>query len=126
MKIYFLFVTILFNQFVAFSSEQAEINYPNYLVNSSFIAQNSNELIVSFEKLSPKQFGDLELLLSDLPGIRKIGFCEKMNVFYFSYDTDIFRSIDEAFDALTLKTKNYQPLLKIGATSADVQRECNK
>jgi|GEM_PF-4085887 len=126
MKIYFFFVTILFNQFVTFSSEQSEINYPNYLVAPSFIAQNSNELIVSFEKLSPKQFGDLELLLSDLPGIRKIGFCEKMNVFYFSYDTDLFRSNEEAFDALILKTKNYQPLLKIGATSADVQRECIK
>ncbi len=126
MKIYFLFVTILSLQYVAFSSVQPEINYPNYQVNYYLIAQNSNELIVSFEKLSPKQFGDLELILSELSGIRKIGFCESMHVYYFNFDSNMYRSIQEAFDVVTLKTKNYQPLLKIGATAADIQRECKK
>lgn len=90
------------------------------------LSDTPGELIVSFEKLSSKQYQDLDLALSEINGIRKIGFCERMNVFYFSYDTAIYRSAEEAFEALIVPTKKYQPLLKIGASAADVEKECNK
>jgi|GEM_PF-1677350 len=96
-------------------------------VNSTlFDETKSIELIVSFENLSPKQYEELELVLSSLVGFHNNGHCERMNVFYLSYDSNMYRTAEEAFDALQIKTKPYQPLLKIGATVADVQRECNK
>lgn len=126
MKNYFLIATTLLIQLVAFSSDKPLINSELFYPSNKILSQNSSELIVSFENLSPKQYQELDLAVSEINGIRKKGFCEKMNIFYFTYDSEIYRSNEEAFDALILKTKNYQPLLKIGATATDVQRECEK
>jgi len=86
----------------------------------------NRELIVAFENISVKQYAELELVLSSLNGIEKSGACERMNIFYFTYDNSIYPNAEEAFETLVIKTKIYQPLLKIGSTIADVQRECNK
>lgn len=85
-----------------------------------------HELIIAFEDISSKQYNELELVLSGLNGIQKTGACERMNIFYFTYDGSIYSNADEAFEAILPKTKIYKPLLKVGSTIADVQRECNK
>lgn len=90
------------------------------------IQEKSNELIVSFEHYNPKQLSELQAQLSTIPGIKQLGFCEKMHVFYFEYDASVYRSIDQAFDAILLNTKTFQPLIKIGSSIEQVQIECTK
>jgi hypothetical protein len=86
----------------------------------------SNELIISFEHYNPKQLSELQSQLSSVTGIKQLGYCEKMHVFYFEFDPSVFRSADQAFEAIMLKTKAFQPLMKVGARISQVQTECNK
>lgn len=101
----------------------SQINF-SPIAETPVFENNSAEMIISFEKISSKQFEDLETALSELSGIKKVGACENMNIYYFMYDPAIYRTVDEAYEALILKTKIYQPLLKIGATVADVKTAC--
>jgi hypothetical protein len=55
-----------------------------------------------------------------------MGSCSKLNCYYFSYDTSILRTKNEAFDALLIQTKEYQPLLKSETSVSDVERACLK
>jgi len=89
-------------------------------------SSNSNELIVAFEKFSAKRYAELESLISGISGIENTGYCERMNVFYFEYDPEIFQSENDAFEAIMIKTREFQPLLKIGSTVDQVKIECNK
>jgi hypothetical protein len=114
-----LFAVILFlipNPYIARTTQSIEP--------ISFFNDKAGELVVSFEKLSPKQYEELDLLISSVKGIVKIGFCERRNIYFFTFDTTVFRNSEEAFDALIQTTKKFQPLLKIGSTIADVQRAC--
>ena len=86
----------------------------------------SNELIISFERYSVKQYDDLVIALGAVPGVQLVGSCEKWNVFYFTFDQDQYASPEAAFDAVMMKTRNYQPLMKIGSSIADVKNACNK
>lgn len=86
----------------------------------------TNQLVVSFERFNPKQLSDLQAKLSTIPGIKQLGFCEKMNVFYFEYDATVYRTVDQAFEAILLNTKTFQPLIKIGSSIEQVQIECTK
>lgn len=85
-----------------------------------------NQLVVSFEHYNPKQLTELQAQLSTIAGIKQLGFCEKMHVFYFEYDTNVYRTVDQAFEAILVKTKTFQPLIKIGSSIEQVQIECTK
>ncbi|MGV3631075.1 MAG: hypothetical protein ACO1O6_07710 [Bacteroidota bacterium] len=89
-------------------------------------AESSNELIVTFENLSMKQYEALDIALADIPGVKLVGYCQKQNCYYFHYDQSAYRSGEEAFDALTLNTKLYQPLMKTGVTIALIQTLCQQ
>ncbi len=111
------------NSFFAFSIE----DFNSRKVNLSIIDEpKSNELIISFEHYNPKQLSELQSQLSSVTGIKQLGYCEKMHVFYFEFDATIYRSADQAFEAIMLKTKAYQPLMKVGASISMVQNECIK
>lgn len=122
MKKFALFAAIIFfaGSMIFAKNDLPFKSYETILTQSS----ESNELIVAFEKLSPKQYEEFELALLSLNGIRKIGSCDRMNIFYFNYDTTMYRTAEEAFEAVIGATKKYQPLMKIGASVADVQKAC--
>lgn len=86
----------------------------------------TNQLVVSFGHYNPKQLTELQAQISTIPGIKQLGFCEKMHVFYFEYDTNVYRTVDQAFEAILLNTKTFQPLIKIGSSIEQVQIECTK
>ena len=96
----------------------------------SFSANAGNdpakELIVAFEKLSSKQYDELESAFKSIEGLKHVGQCENMQVYYFNYDTNVFRNAEEAFDALTIKTKNFLPLMKVGSSIQQVNNACNQ
>lgn len=105
----------------AFSNEDFNIRQ----VNLSIIDEpKSNELIISFEHYNPKQLSELQSQLSSVNGIKQLGYCEKMHVFYFEFDATVYRSVDQAFEAIMLKTKAFQPLMKVGASISDIKRAC--
>ena len=84
------------------------------------------EMIVTFENLNSKRYTELNELLISVPGINYMGSCPELKAYYFQFDAEEFSSVQEAFDALTIKTKEFQPLLKIGASISHVQSECDK
>lgn len=84
------------------------------------------EMIVTFENLNPKRYTELNELLISVPGINYMGSCPVLKAYYFQFDSEKFSSVEEAFDALTIKTKEFQPLLKIGASISHVKSECDK
>ncbi len=93
---------------------------------SAISATGSNELIVTFENLTMKQYEELDLALADIQGVKLLGYCQKQNCYYFNYDQALFKSEDEAFEALAIKTKLYQPLMKTGVTIALIQTLCQQ
>jgi hypothetical protein len=92
----------------------------------SFFSDKEAALVVTFEKFSVKQFTELEAKIADIKGLKLMGSCSKLNCYYFSYDTSILRTENEAFDALLIGTKEYQPLLKSETSVTDVERACLK
>lgn len=87
---------------------------------------NTNpEIIVGFEKYTPKLATEFNAAVNSLQGIREIGACEKMNIIYFSYDPAIYKTPNEAYEAIEKATKRFNPLLKIGSSSTEVERACN-
>lgn len=82
------------------------------------------EMIVTFENLSSKRLTELNGLLTSISGINYMGSCPELKAYYFQFDSEKFNSVEEAFDALTIKTKEFQPLLKIGASISDVKSAC--
>jgi hypothetical protein len=119
MKHLLLFAVLLFLNSNPYSARTPQSTDP-----ISFLNDKAAELVVSFEKLSPKQYEELDLSISGVKGINKIGFCERRNIYYFNFDITVFRNSEEAFNALIQTTKKFQPLMKIGSTIADVQRAC--
>lgn len=85
----------------------------------------NSDLVVTFEKYTPKQIGELTSALAQIQGLKIQGSCEKLRCYYFSYDTSVFADDAAAFEAITLRCKTFQPLLKAGTTVAEVQRACN-
>lgn len=92
----------------------------------SFFLDKEAALVVTFEKFSVKQITELEAKIADIKGLKLMGSCSKLNCYYFSYDTSILRTKNEAFDALLIQTKEYQPLLKSETSVSDVERACLK
>lgn len=84
------------------------------------------EMIVTFENLNPKRYNELNEVLLGFSGIEFVGSCPEMKAYFFRVNSEEFSSVQEAFDALTIKTKEFQPLLKIGASISHVQSECDK
>lgn len=108
-----------FSSFAAYSNET-----PGLTQNKS--DREPTEMIVAFENLNPKRYTELNEILLNFPGIEFIGSCPEMKAYFFRVDSEVFSSVQEAFDALTIKTKEFQPLLKIGASISHVQSECDK
>lgn len=90
------------------------------------IQHETKEMIVSFENLHPKNEQDLIQQFSALEGIEYVGRCPEANIFFFHYETEKHETAQAAFEVLTLATKDYQPLLKIGSSIAQVQGACLK
>lgn len=88
--------------------------------------QSHREMIVSFENLHPKNEPNLVQQFTGLEGIDYVGRCPEINVFFFQYNPEKYSTAEQAFDVLTLATKDYQPLLKIGSSIAQVQGACLK
>ena len=98
----------------------------NFAESHKFHSENTHtEFVVTFEKFSVKQREELLSELSEIQGIKILGSCDKLRCFYFSYDNAFFKSETEAFEAVTLKSKDFQPLLKLGTSISDVVRVCN-
>ena len=98
----------------------------NFAESRKFHSENTpTEFVVTFEKFSVKQREELLSELSEIQGIKMLGSCDKLRCFYFSYDNAFFKSETEAFEAVTLKSKDFQPLLKLGTSISDVVRVCN-
>lgn len=90
------------------------------------VETNGNpELIVAFEKYTPKLAIEFDAAINLLQGIREVGSCEKMNIIYFSYDSSIYKTPEEAFEAIERGMKRFNPLLKIGSNSQEIERACN-
>lgn len=102
-------------------------SYSSTFILSDLNAPNPNaELIVAFEKFSPKRYAEIENLISGISGIEQVGYCERMNIFYFQYDPEIYQTENDAFEAIMVKTREFQPLLKSGSSIDAVKNECNK
>ena len=98
----------------------------NLAESGKFHSENTHaEFVVTFEKFSVKQREELLSELSEIQGIKILGSCDKLRCFYFSFDSAFFKSETEAFEAVTLKSKDFQPLIKLGTSVSDVQRVCN-
>ncbi len=98
----------------------------NFAQSRTFISEETqNEFVVTFERFSVKQREDLLSKLSEIQGIKILGSCDKLRCFYFYFDHSFFKSEAEAFEAVTSKSKDFQPLLKSGTSVSDVQRACN-
>ncbi|MCE3296566.1 MAG: hypothetical protein K0R65_2280 [Crocinitomicaceae bacterium] len=93
---------------------------------SALSTENPTELIVTFENLTMKQYEDLDNALADIQGVKMVGYCQKQNCYYFNYDRTIYKTGDEAFEALAIKTKLYHPLMKTGVTIALIQTLCQQ
>lgn len=117
MKHLLLTGTLLLFAIAAFSG-----NPPAYSIQKG---NTPNELIISFERYSVKQYDDLVLALGSVEGVQLVGACEKWNVFFLTYDQDVYATTETAFDAVMMKTRNYQPLIKIGSSIADVKNNCD-
>jgi hypothetical protein len=83
-----------------------------------------NEIILTFEKLSEKQFEDLDLVILNLPGIKSTGYCQKMNCYYFKYDSNLYKSREEAFHVIEIQARQFLPLLKEGVNSELINNIC--
>jgi len=102
--------------FVSMGTEPAPIIY----------SKSNTELVVTFEKFSSKQREELLQSLTGINGVKVLGSCEKLRCFYFSFDPSVYVSEESAFEAIQLKTRIFQPLLKSGTTVQDVERACVK
>jgi hypothetical protein len=110
--------------FSSFShSNDPERSIPSEIVLKSDVP---GELVVAFEGFSVKRIDELNSLFTDLPGIKNLGSCERLNVLYFTYDTAIYHSADEAYETLMLKTREFRPLLKTGSSISDVKFNCER
>lgn len=111
------------------SSISLSINAGNQIPPSApflVVPESSSELIVTFESLTLKQYEELDQALADIQGVKLVGYCQKQNCYYFNYDRSVHKSEDAAFEALAIKTKLYQPLLKTGVTIALIQALCQQ
>ncbi len=110
---------VLINLFVAnvFASN-------NFEKATYFISENQGELVVTYESFNDKLMLEFDAAVATIPGLKTTGYCQKLNCYYYSYDKEIYPSLQAAFDALTEKTKSFQPLLKEGTTSEMVRRNC--
>jgi hypothetical protein len=86
---------------------------------------DSNEIIIAFEKLSSKQFLELDEAIAQIPGVTNFGYCQRINIYYFTYDENIYKTEDQVVEAITKHTKKYQPLLKIGTSAEQLSNNCN-
>lgn len=96
---------------------------PNYF-NATTDFSESHELVVKFQKLSPKQYGELDKSIATVPGIKDEGHCERLKVFFFSYDTSVYRTDEDAFNAIEKSTKAYLPMLKVGTSAEQLKTIC--
>lgn len=88
-------------------------------------SQNSPvELIIAFEKYSPKLSTEFDQAVRSVPGVQIVGSCSRMNIFYFLIDHEVYRNSSEAFEALEHATKRFSPLQKVGSSISDVQKAC--
>lgn len=86
---------------------------------------NPNEIIVAFEKLNSKQLLDLDAAIANIPGVKNFGYCQKKNLYFFSYDERTYKSEEQALEAITIHTKQFHPLLKVGTSSEQISKSCN-
>lgn len=84
-----------------------------------------NEVIVSFEKLSIKQYEELDKIIANLPGIKGNGYCQKLNCYNFVYDTNFYKNSEEAFSMIEKETRLFLPLQKLGVNSQMVMQYCS-
>jgi hypothetical protein len=84
-----------------------------------------NELIVAFENLSDKQLVDLDEAIAQIPGVKNFGYCQRKRLYFFTYDEQIYKTEEQVMDAISIHTKKYQPLLKIGTSVDQITKQCN-
>lgn len=84
-----------------------------------------NELIVAFENLSDKQLIELDEAIAQIPGVKNFGYCQRQRLYFFTYDEQIYKSEDQVMEAISIHTKKFQPLIKIGTTASQISKNCN-
>lgn len=99
---------------------------------SSFISSkqvrlqtNSNEVIISFEKLGEKQVQELDEVIAQIPGVKNFGFCQKLRLYFFSYDALRYKTEEEVVETIAIYTKKFEPLQKVGTSSSRLIQQCN-
>lgn len=118
-KLTTVFVLICLSINISFA-DQSKNNFPS----NGSIDVSTNEMIVTFENLSPKRISELNERLINLPGITHMGSCPELRAYFLIYDSEKYASLEEAFDAVIISTKEFQPLLKIGSSINDVKSAC--
>ena len=107
-------ITFLFVSFVSAFSFSAP----------DFEDKNPNEIVIAFEKLSEKQLIYFNQLLTEIPGIKNTGFCERMKVYVFTYDSAVYRTEEDAVNAINIHTKKFIPIQKVVDNTQELLNNC--
>lgn len=85
---------------------------------------NSSELVVVFDNYNGKFHEEILNQVGQINGLKLKGFCENLKCFYFEVDSNLHKTINEAFIKLESKTKKFLPVLKEGTSSEIVILNC--
>lgn len=96
------------------------------LNDKSSIENEHAELIVVFENYNSKFHEEVLTQVNQINGLKIKGYCASLNCFYFDVDSIIFKSANDAFSVLEIKTKKFLPVYKEGTTSAMVVANCQR
>lgn len=110
------------NNFLLFAVFVFSSFYSNALTKAD---GNPNELIVAFEKLNDKQLTYFDELITQIPGVKNTGYCQRLKIYIFEYDSSIYRNDEAALNAIAVQTKKFIPIQKVGTSSQDILKSCN-
>jgi hypothetical protein len=82
--------------------------------------------IVVYEKYNSKFHHEIVSEIAQINGLTIGGYCESLKCFYFQVDPLVFKTKNEVFQVLELKTKKFSPVFKEGTTSSVVISNCQR
>ena len=90
------------------------------------LENQSFEVIVVFEKYNSKFHQEIISEINQIHGLTIGGYCESLKCFYLQVDPLVFKTKNEVFKVLELKTKKFLPVFKEGTTSSVVITNCQR
>jgi len=95
-------------------------------IDISGVENQSFEVIVVYEKYNSKFHHEIVSEIAQINGLTIGGYCESLKCFYFQVDPLVFKTKNEVFQVLELKTKKFSPVFKEGTTSSVVISNCQR